>query len=268
MSLNRKWAAMVRVFRPYHWIYLVLHAVVLLIGLLALSVDGTTWNAIGASLFASGLVGYVVFLYLWVGSETGDRLRTVDRLGIIEGFATRSISISPEYDERVNRASHQIDIIGFGLNSMREDHLGKFPAWAAKAPVRILLLDPEAPSPSMSYAAQRGLEEGDWDGTGPGRPPIESDVRAFVEQTRHLTGDAQLGGRFQVRLYTCLPSVNIFRVDDEMFWGPYLIPGPSRNTPSFIIRKGGLLFEPLACHFETIWASESLSRALPDSWIS
>ena len=50
-----------------------------------------------------------------------------------------------------------------------------------------------------------------------------------------------------------------------MFWGPYLVKQPSRNSPTFLIRKA-VLFDRLVDHFERIWKDDSLSRPIPDDW--
>jgi len=59
--------------------------------------------------------------------------------------------------------------------------------------------------------------------------------------------------------------VNIFRVDNKMFWGPYLIKQPSRNSPTFLLRQA-ILFDRLLEHFERIWKDDSLSRPIPNNW--
>ena len=92
-------------------------------------------------------------------------------------------------------------------------------------------------------------------------------MQEFIRRTRSLIVRRSDSPRFQVRLYKCLPSVNIFRIDDELFWGPYLIREQSRNTPTFIVRKGGILFDTLAKHFNTIWSDPELSRPVPAGWL-
>ena len=82
----------------------------------------------------------------------------------------------------------------------------------------------------------------------------------FLEQIGPLASSA--GRPFDVRLYRCLPSINYFRIDDDIFWGPYLIPGQSRNMPTFIVRRGGILFDRLTLHFQQIW--DRFSR-VPDA---
>ena len=60
-------------------------------------------------------------------------------------------------------------------------------------------------------------------------------------------------GRLQVRVYKSLPTVNIFRIDDDLFWGPYLSGRASSNTLTVRIRRGTSIFDQLEAHFADIW---------------
>jgi hypothetical protein len=178
------------------------------------------------------------------------------RFGFVKVFDSRAVTIRSEYDERVAKARNQIDILGFGLRSLREDYRDQFSEWKKRANVRVLIIDPEFPSSRNSYAKQRDREERASEGT------IEADVKAFLlekDQLDHIESKHS----FEVRLYTCLPAVNIFRIDDELFWGPYLMSEPSRNAPTFLVRRGGILFERFVVHFEHIWNDPVLSHS-PD----
>jgi len=114
-----------------------------------------------------------------------------------------------------------------------------------------MLLDPDFPSPNSSIASIRDLEEGNNSGD------IRRDVEAFetvVRMSENLNRD-----NFQVKRLRALPSINIFRVDDELFWGPYLIATQSRNMPTLLVRKGGFLYDEIKSHFEHLWTSDHFS---------
>ena len=99
---------------------------------------------------------------------------------------------------------------------------------------------------------QRDAEEGNAPGS------ISTDVQEFLDRTAEVR--VQHPDRFQVRLYTALPSINVFRVDDELFWGPYLVRRQSRNTPTFLVSRGGGLFDRIVEHFELLWSDGELSH--------
>ena len=179
-----------------------------------------------------------------------------EEFGLITIHEGRGAKIHAEYDERLQHLKSHLDVMGFGLRSFREDHAKHFDGWSQTATLRILLLDPEAPGPPPGYAAIRDEEEENPEGQ------IEIDVRAFIRASAPLL-DRE---RFHVRLYRCLPSINVFRVDDVVFWGPYLMEQQSRNTPTFVAGGDGILFREVTGHFERIWSGD-YSRPIPVDWL-
>ena len=254
----------IREFSTRRWLYFTCHVILVLAGLLLVLLDpeqlniGNLLAPIGASLIAMGIAGAVLFLKVWVDQKQSEQLRDLHEFGIRRIFAVRGVRIHGEYDTRLANASDRIDIMGFGLRALREDYGEKFGEWAERARVRILVLDPEFPSGGVSIAGLRDLEEGNSGGT------IGKDVEQFVDHCRELVDDGNTD--FTVRLYRCLPSVNIFRIDDEVFWGPYLIREVSRNMPTFLLEGHGRLSAELVGHFERIWNSDEFSRIAPTTW--
>lgn len=223
------------------------------------TIIGIVVLAVGGSLIAAGIAGHVLYLHVkWSQKEEG-RLEEIRRAGIEHVFEKRSVAMRSEYDSRLERASESIDILGFGLRHLREDHLVHFSDWADRAKVRILVIDPDSPTSDKTYANQRDLEERNEEGQ------ISQDVRAMVSACQDLL--VNRSGRFEIRLYTCLPSVNIFRIDDEVFWGPYFVGGVSRNMPTFLLDGGGFVSEAIMEHFDQIWKDPRLSRGIPREWL-
>lgn len=222
------------------------------------TIKGSIILAIGGSLIAAGIAGHALYLHV-IWSQTAEkRLNEIRRAGIERVFEKRSVAIRSEYDSRLKRASQSIDILGFGLQHLKEDYLEDFDTWADRAIVRMLVIDPESPSNAAPYANQRDLEEE----TELGQ--IAQDVRTLVSSCRDLL--VRRPNRFTIRLYTCLPSINMFRIDDEIFWGPYFVGGVSRNMPTFLLDGRGFVAEAIVAHFEKIWTNENLSRPIPTEW--
>ena len=239
---------------PNSIIYLGAHLVLFLVGTLLRGSDDVFYSNLGVSLIAAAITGWVIYVYLRFAESTRRRLETLTDLGILRGFQRRGAAIKEEYDFLLADAKKEIDIMGFGLRALREDYIDDFHKWKSRAAVRILLLDPHSPNPDCSYAQQRDVEEGNPAGT------IGKDVEKFLEEVQSILDD-----RFSVRLYQCLPSINIFRVDGRLFWGPYFISTQSRNTPTFLVRKPGLLFDPISSQFDEIWENHSLDA---NAWLA
>jgi hypothetical protein len=237
---------------PTSLVYLLAHALLVAFGVFAVRSDSRVWVGIGTSLVAAGITGWTVFVYIFLSRDLAARLEVLSQFGVVRVFGARSIRIREEYDMRLSAAREAIDILGFGLRALREDYIDAFPQWRQRAHVRILLLDPAFPNPSWSFAAQRDLEERQEAGV------IAQDVRNFIRSVMPII---RMTGKypFEVRLYRALPTMNIFRIDDEVFFGPYLLNQPSRNSPTFLLRRGGILFDRVTSHFETIWSDPALS---------
>jgi hypothetical protein len=235
------------------------HACIFLAGFSLTQLEGALIQGIGASLIATGLAGWIAFIYVMLSDRTAQRLEILTEFGFIDAFPARAVRIKEQYDLRLRNAHQHIDILGFGLNALREDYARQFPDWARRTRVRILLIDPEFPTKSFTYAQQRDREENNPPGS------MQTDVRSFIRAAHELLERRDV--QFAVRLYRTLPSVNILRVDDELFWGPYLVREQSRNSPTFLVRRGGILFDRLLGHFESIWNDGELSREVPEAWL-
>jgi hypothetical protein len=245
--------------RLKHVVWLLVHLLFFLGGYQLSKCTEPLWANVGYSLVSAGITGAVIYVYMFITTTTAERLKAIDAAGIKKVFAHRSVQIRDEYQKRLSKAKHSIDIFGFGLRSLREDFSGQYQKWTATAKVRILLIDPAFPSDSASLANARDLEEGNPTGS------IESDVKAFIRDVAPLLRNSER--KLFVRLYRIIPSVNLFRIDDELFWGPYLVNTQSRNTPTILVSRSGYMFHTLADHFDHIWSDDRFSKAVPPEWL-
>ncbi|SDT48853.1 hypothetical protein SAMN05444158_6426 [Bradyrhizobium canariense] len=247
-------------FLPTNLFWIVGHIVMLAAGIFFTAIADQSAHkdvllGIGGSLIAAGIAGEILFLYVAASQQTKDKLDLISVAGLQRIFRTRSVSIRDEYHSRLLNAK-EVDILGFGLSSFREDYGTKFAELSLKTSFRILLLDPEFPSSASSVATIRDREEGNNDGD------IKRDVDAFESAVRRAT--SLVKANFLVRRLTALPSINIFRVDDEIFWGPYLISDQSRNMPTLLVRRGGFLYDQIKDHFEHLWTNNQFSKPISD----
>jgi hypothetical protein len=201
-------------------------------------------QGIGGSLVATGMAGLVLFLYVRSSDTLRERLEVFTHAGMTSIFPHRSVRIRGEYDRRF-RDAKKIDLAGYGLSSFREDYRDMFVEWSERIDVRILLPDPDFPTEASRLADQRDKEEGRTIGD------THRDILAFEETINQMTDLDR--SRFQVRRFRAIPAINFLRIDDEIFWGPYLIGEQSRNTPTMLVTKGGFLFDVLTSHFERLW---------------
>ncbi len=234
--------------KPTRLVYFLAHIILVLFGALVTLASGyvsSDWQqsllfAVGTSIVAAGLCGMVVWVYLARTQEGVDRLKVLDVSGMDWIYPSRAAQIRTEYAGRLQKAGSAIDIIGFGLKDFKRDYLMDLEDLSRKAKVRILLLDPSSP-----YAGQRDLEENQSVGV------IAAEAAEFVKAFKARYGAGT--DRLEVKLYSSLPEVNIFRIDDEIFWGPYLAGRASGNTITMRVKRGGYAFEALDAHFDRVW---------------
>ena len=241
---------------PTKFIWLICHGVLFALGLLLFvnpwliqTIGKPFAEALGGGLAATGAAG--IFLYAYIAFQEG-LTRSMEQLlsgGLVALFDGRAARIREQYETRLKKFD-RLDVIGYGLSSFREDFSRDVARWEKSSEVRILLIDPDFPSKNHSIADLRDIEESTPKGS------IARDVTQFVAEYKKLGGSPN----FQVRLMKCTPSLNIFRVDNEIFFGPYLMGKASRNSPTFICKRGGHLFNHLREHFDAIWNSNELSR--------
>ncbi|GAB3885665.1 hypothetical protein GCM10027612_21450 [Microbispora bryophytorum subsp. camponoti] len=195
----------------------------------------------------------MIFIWLRLSEQNGVRARHIQQVGIVDAFPARSVPIKHEYESRFNNARKQIDFLGFGLRALREDFGNDMANWLERVPVRILLLDPEKPDPAFTYAHQRDLEESNSPGS------IATDIASFLYFMAPLKN--KYPKRLEIRLYSCLPAINVCRIDDEIFWGPYIMGAQSRSTPTFLASPAGIMFKILVDHYDQIWVDGRFSRS-------
>jgi hypothetical protein len=242
---------------PTSLIWLGAHSFLVLAGMLCMTTEGekvfgrTLGESLGSGLLATGIAGLVLYLYVRSTEQLQSQLDVIAKAGLIGVFRHRSIRIKEHYDSRLRQA-RRVDLIGLGLSAFREDYAGEFAEWSRRAQVRILLIDPEFPTRAQSLADFRDLEEGGTKGE------IRSDVAAFEAAIARDPGIDR--AKFQVRRMRAIPAINLLRIDEEIFWGPYLMSERSRNTPTLLVKRGGFLFDDLERHFEATWLAAAPTR--------
>ena len=251
--------------RASRYSYLITYAVIICVGIIVTLVfvkPVDFWKtlaiAVGSSLVATGIVGWTLWMYVRQQEKSAASARAIDRAGIQYVYPKRAAQIRKEYDRRLRHAKH-VDIVGFGLHSFNLDYMRKLGELSKHATIRILIVNPESP-----HARARDLEEKQSPDT------IKREAEEFITQFAELYHGNSL--KLQLRAYDTLPMVNIFRIDRDLFWGPYLLDRNSSNTFTVRARRHGSVYSQLLAHFESVWAIAKIPNALdsdlPDAQIT
>jgi SIR2-like domain len=190
----------------------------------------------------------------------------VDRNEGLYLFGGRGDAFFRLYDEALLGIQDELDIFSLKLGRFRRQHSATLLAAAARTRIRIALLDPSFPLPEdhISLASIREREE---------RSPVGAIRRDVAEWTtvcseyRRAVDDGAMEeterNGLHIRLYNILPTVNLFRVDTNLFVGPYLLDVEDRETPTFLIKSeapghssmGNTMFKVYQRHFEAVWTN-------------
>ena len=172
----------------------------------------------------------------------------------IELFHGRSVTIKREYDERLARMEHHLDILAWGLSSFLEDYGDDLAEWASRGNrrIRFLLVNPDSREGKLLCELQDRLERRRLGSTA-------DDIETFLATVRPVEGS------LEVRVSDYHPGINIFRIDSDMFFGPYLAGMVSRNAPTGIVSDGHWLYGTLLSHYEWMWEKASVSSRSSDS---
>jgi hypothetical protein len=205
---------------------------------------------VGLSLTASACV---LFVSSWAAARDNRVAKLIDEWGVEAMYETRQ-AMNGASDEQLGFASGRLDIMGWGLKSLRhaQSDLIKQRIQAGLK-VRILVPNPKSP-----YVSQRDAEEDRNQGTT--AHDIDG-LKLWVDDIRQQkTGN----GDIELRFYDSTPQHFYFRVDNSLFIGPYWYGKESQQTISYEFRTGRT-FKLYTDYFETLWNDTKFCSEQPQS---
>ena len=163
---------------------------------------------------------------------------------IVAAYAYRSDFDTRRWWDLFVRAEHQIDLLGYTLYFLPQQHRDLADLLCRKAKkgcrIRIGLADPASPN-----VQARDEEEGQ-------AITLVARIQSTLEWLEPVLQFDEIDARFQdAPLYS-----SIFRFDDQMLVTPHLFATPGHSAPLLHLKRLGPngLFSRFAAHFEGIWA--------------
>lgn len=238
-------------------VWLAIHTCLFFLGLWLLMFK--CLHDLGIGIIASAVVGYFLLLYIAFSESFSEKISMLITLGLHQAFTQRGPKIEPSYENRIASAKTRIWVMACRGGKFKRHFGNQFSEWAQneKLDVRILLSDPEFPTVDNSVSYLRDLEE-PRNSHSPGRS--KEDIEAFVSFYKNsISGIAEIK-KFKLKLARCMPAFTMVLIDKEIIWGPYFVNVESSETPSFLIKQGGELYDDFEKQFIEIWESPSYSR--------
>ena len=224
---------------------IVLSAGIILILLSMLCEKGGQWEtiliSIGASLIASAIVSFLTSIYILKYKRAKDIAETWGIRSIEEQRAFMNVQV----DERMRKARKHIDIIAYGLKSLRESRTRLIKdALKRKVTIRIITVNPES-----EVLRVKDKDEGKNEGS------TAQSITKLVEWAAQLnTGST---GKIELRFCETLPSELYYRVDKYIYTGPYQFGRESQRSITTEYKSPGKGYSYYKQYFEDLWNDEN-----------
>lgn len=197
----------------------------------------TAFLSIGCSLIATSIVTYFTSRY----QIRKERIKSIIEIwGLDKIYDTRA-EMNHDCDISQSNAKQHIDIVGFGLSSWRQSCTDTLKEkLRAGVDIRILV-----PRPDTDIIKQRERDEDN----------IEGNISMNIHLLSEWVTELSQFGKIKIKFYDALPLDFYFRIDDDLYIGPYLYKKQSQQTISFKYVKPGKMFSYYTSYFENIWNS-------------
>lgn len=226
--------------------------VILAVGIFLSLMDVFYWKSsssimlnIGCSFIASSLVALVtVFLV------EREKISPIEERKIVKIYSTRAERNS-EADPNIENARYCIDGIAFGLSTFRTMYGKKIEQCLKKGiQIRLITMDPDGQFISFREEEEKTSSGG-----------IRDTIIDMVEWANELNQNSNKG-KIVIKCYKSMTLDYYWRVDDELYVGPYWYGYKSSDTITYKFVAGGRGFQHYSDYFETLWEDNDLCRVL------
>jgi hypothetical protein len=145
----------------------------------------------------------------------------------------------------MNSAKHNIDITGYSLSAFYESYSNILKQNSSRVnpiKVRILVVDPNS-----IFSKNRQEIEGH-----------NKTATIFQDLIFRMVNELRGIPDIEIRKTDTPLTTMVFRIDNVMFFGPYLYKKSSRATLTYEINQGGWLFDEYSSEFERLWNNANL----------
>ena len=236
----------------YNWKSLFAGAIIILIGIAMCIICAyipAPWDniilSIGCSLIASGLVILMhdFFVERKIVSELDDWKLT-------KIYSTRAEK-NADSDPQLDKARYVVEATAFGLKSFRSKQAKRVEGCLRRGVnFRFITMNPES-----QFVRQREIEENETEGQ------IKHTIEELVKWADDLNAKGYKG-RILIKGYDTMTLDFYWRVDDEIYVGPYWYNVSSQQTITYKFERDGKGFTTYTEYFETLWENDTLCKFL------
>lgn len=183
----------------------------------------------------------------YFGEEFKQKTELIEGWGLEKIFRTRAEKNSESDPKLENNKVKQLDGIAFGLSSFRCNR-EKDVLQSMKNGMNMRLI---TMNPNSEFVKQREIEENVQIGS------ISSSIKHLVEWANRLNTQSE-NGKILIKYYNAMTLDFYWRMDDELYIGPYLYDILSQQTLTYKFINGGRGFDIYTNYFESLWENEKL----------
>ena len=201
---------------------------------------------IGCSLIASGIV--LFFTTILIDHRKDYMVWNEWKLEKI--FKTRAEKNKDSDPKLENHNIKQLDGICFGLKSFRSNRTKDMLTCLQRGMnVRLLVMNPES-----DFIVQREEEESAAQGS------ISKSIIDLLKWANDLNKQSKKG-KIKIKFYNAMTLDFYWRMDDDLYIGPYMLNMESQQTITYKYIKGGRGFQLYSDYFETLWNDSTFCQA-------
>ena len=203
--------------------------------------QANVWVSVGCSLLASACV--ILLNNFLVSAKKKDPL---EGWGISKIYRTR-IEKGAEADPELDNAIFRVDAIAFGLKSFRSKQSSRVENCLRKGVnFRIITMSPDSP-----FIKQREIEENEQEGQ------ISKTINDLISWANNLNSK-EYTGKIEIKGYKFMTLDFYWRVDNDVYIGPYWYQLDSQQTITYKYKKGGEGFDLYTDYFDRLWNDSDL----------
>lgn len=200
------------------------------------TIKGMIFISIGTSLIAASIL---YFFEIWKDFLIFEFRMKIDNVLLNAGinFVHKKRDID-KYDELMDKANKQIDVLGYSLRSFFQSNREKLIELSDSRKdlkIRILVVDPNS-----VFSEKRERIEGETKGT-------------YLSSIQTMYNALSQNKNIEIRKIDVPIGTMIYRIDDIIFVGPHLYKRGSTSTVTLETDNRGWLFREYEKEFENLW---------------
>ncbi len=238
--------------KKYNLMAIIVSLTILLIGIILIvlelwkiKTESMVFMNVGCSLIASGIVLFISTLLV----DSYKDYPAWSEWKLEKIYKTRSEKNKESDPKLETHRVKQLDGIAFGLKSFRSNRERDVLLCMVNGmSVRLLVMNPQGP-----FVAQREKEEKASEGS------IATSIENLVEWAKKLNTKSTKG-KIEIRYYNTMTLDFYWRMDDELYIGPYMCDVESQQTITYKYKKGGKGFLVYSNYFESLWEANEANK--------